>query len=284
MYKINFTFLQNGSASNTESLKVLEKVANNKYKEILQHSMHFPNKSEISGCLACGVDCLPEMPIDNRRIVEIDCKGLLGTNFCEVSDSVKDFPEIGQKVIIKHEDFYDIGIVKENSDLIKVKRAELGLFGEELPQIIRFANDDDIVKYNKNLLDEVNAKPFFLKQVEKHNLNMKLVGIHYQYDRKRLFFFYTSDGRVDFRELAKDLASQFKTRIELRQIGVRDEAKNVGGLGTCGREFCCKSFLNNFKRISTQYASDQNLNANLSKLSGPCGKLKCCLSFEIEEN
>jgi cell fate regulator YaaT (PSP1 superfamily) len=113
---------------------------------------------------------------------------------------------------------------------------------------------------------------------------MKLVHIHYQFDRKRLFFFYTSDGRVDFRELAKDLASEFKTRIELRQMGVRDEAKNIGGLGTCGREFCCSSFLNNFKRISTQLANDQNLNTNLSKLSGPCGKLKCCISFEIDEN
>jgi cell fate regulator YaaT (PSP1 superfamily) len=89
---------------------------------------------------------------------------------------------------------------------------------------------------------------------------------------------------VDFRELAKDLASEFKTRIELRQMGVRDEAKNIGGLGTCGREFCCSSFLNNFKRISTQLANDQNLNTNLSKLSGPCGKLKCCISFEIDEN
>ncbi|MCK5088008.1 MAG: stage 0 sporulation protein, partial [Melioribacteraceae bacterium] len=94
----------------------------------------------------------------------------------------------------------------------------------------------------------------------------------------------TSDGRVDFRELAKDLASEFKTRIELRQIGVRDEAKRIGGLGTCGREYCCSTFINGFKKITTQIACDQNHSQNLSKLSGPCGKLKCCLSFESENN
>jgi cell fate regulator YaaT (PSP1 superfamily) len=222
-----------------------------------------------------------DTPIDNREIIEVECKGMLGCHFCEVTGEM---PNIGDFVIIENEDYNEIGLVKENSELLKIKRAELGLFGEKLPKAIRIMNEEDRSKYNKNLFDEVNAKPIFLKLVEKHNLNMKLVHIHYQFDRKRLFFFYTSDGRVDFRELAKELAAEFKTRIELRQIGVRDEAKNIGGLGTCGREFCCASFLSNFKRISTQLASDQNLNSNLSKLSGPCGKLKCCISFEIDEN
>jgi cell fate regulator YaaT (PSP1 superfamily) len=225
-----------------------------------------------------------DTPIDNRRIIEVNCKGMLGCHFAEISSQLETLPEIGDRVILSDEDYYEIGIVKENSELIKIKRAELGLYGEKLPQVIRIADQNDIQKYNKNLLDEVHAKPIFFKLVAKHDLNMKLVHIHYQFDRKRLFFFYTSDGRVDFRELAKDLASEFKTRIELRQMGVRDEAKNIGGLGTCGREFCCSSFLNNFKRISTQLANDQNLNTNLSKLSGPCGKLKCCISFEIDEN
>lgn len=283
MYKIDFSFLH-GKVLNSESLEKFEHNANYKYQGILQNSIHYPSKSQISGCLTCGPECNLSLPIDKRRIIEVDCKGLLGTNYCEVSDSVQEFPETGDKVIISHEDYLEIGIVKDNSDLVKLRRCELGLFGESLPIITRIATEEDGKTYNRNLLDEINAKPIFLKLVQKHNLNMKLVHIHYQFDRKRLFFFYTSDGRVDFRELAKDLASQFKTRIELRQIGVRDEAKNVGGLGTCGREFCCKSFLNNFKRISTQLANDQNLNTNLSKLSGPCGKLKCCISFEIEEN
>jgi len=187
-------------------------------------------------------------------------------------------------VIIQNDGYFEIGRVSENSELVKFKRMEMGLYGEKLPVIVRKITEKDREEYNKNLLNEIKAKPVFLKLVVKHNLDMKLVSIHYQFDRKRLFFFYTADGRVDFRELAKDLAAEFKTRIELRQIGVRDEAKEVGGVGTCGREYCCKSFLSNFKRITTQLANDQNLISNLSKLSGPCGKLKCCLSFEVEEN
>ena len=283
MYKIDFSFLHS-KALTADDIKHIEEKANHRYKDILQHSIHHPNHSNISGCLSCGADCMMDTPIDNRRIIEVNCKGMLGCHFAEVNNELKTLPEIGDRVIISDEDYVEIGIVKEKSELIKIKRAEQNLFGEKLPKVIRVADENDLQKYNKNLLDEIHAKPIFFKLVAKHNLNMKLVHIHYQFDRKRLFFFYTSDGRVDFRELAKDLAAEFKTRIELRQMGVRDEAKNIGGLGTCGREFCCSSFLNNFKRISTQLANDQNLNTNLSKLSGPCGKLKCCISFEIDEN
>lgn len=283
MYKIDFSFLHS-KALTSDDIKLIEEDANHRYQDLLKNSIHHPNHQNISGCLACGADCLMDTPIDNRRIFEVNCKGMLGCHFSELSNDMEEIPEIGDRVIINDEDYIDIGVVKETSELIKIKRAELGLFGEKLPKVLRIANEQDIQKYNKNLLDEVHAKPIFLKLVEKHDLNMKLVHTHYQFDRKRLFFFYTSDGRVDFRELAKELAGEFKTRIELRQIGVRDEAKNIGGLGTCGREFCCAAFLNNFKRISTQLANDQNLNTNLSKLSGPCGKLKCCISFEIDEN
>jgi cell fate regulator YaaT (PSP1 superfamily) len=167
-------------------------------------------------------------------------------------------------------------------ELVKLKRHYLGYFGEELPKFQRKASSEDLDRIRKNLQDETRAIPIFKKAMEKFNLNMKLVSIHYQFDRKKLFFFYTADGRVDFRELAKELASEFKTRIELRQIGVRDEAKKVGGVGTCGREYCCISFLSSFKRITTQLANEQNLLSSMGKLSGPCGKLKCCLSFEVE--
>ena len=156
------------------------------------------------------------------------------------------------------------------------------MHGEDLPQVQRKANQEDIEKVRKNFHDEERANPIFKQAIAKHNLIMKLVSIHYQFDRKKMYFFYTADGRVDFRELAKDLAAEFRTRIELRQIGVRDEAKKVGGMGTCGREYCCQSFLASFKRITTQLATEQNLLSNMGKLSGPCGKLKCCLSFEIE--
>ena len=112
---------------------------------------------------------------------------------------------------------------------------------------------------------------------------MKLVDVHYQFDRKKLYFYYTADGRIDFRQLVKELANEFRTRIELRQIGVRDEAKLIGGVGSCGREYCCTSFISSFKKITTQVAHDQNLTSFLAKHSGPCGKLKCCLSFEAEQ-
>lgn len=283
MYKIDISFLKN-SLLTSDDLKNIENEANNHYKIMVKRKLEESFHPQISGCLACGADCMPETALDTRRIIEVECKGMLGCHFCEVKDESLQLPGIGDTILIKCEDYVEIGKVKENSDLIQFKRLEMGLYGEKLPVMLRQTTEEDIRTYNKNLLDEINAKPVFDGLVKKHNLNMKLVNIHYQFDRKRLFFFYTSDGRVDFRELAKDLASQFKTRIELRQMGVRDEAKKIGGIGTCGREYCCTAFLSNFKRITTQLANDQNLISNLSKLSGPCGKLKCCLSFEIEEN
>ncbi|MBN2571533.1 MAG: hypothetical protein JXA68_05345 [Ignavibacteriales bacterium] len=153
---------------------------------------------------------------------------------------------------------------------------------EKLPIARRKVTTEDMEKFNQTIEDEKKAKRTFIEKVNKYELDMKLINVHYQFDRKKLFFFYTADGRVDFRELAKDLALEFRTRIELRQIGVRDEAKRIGGIGTCGREYCCSSYLSNFKKITIKLASDQNISSNISKLSGPCGKLKCCLSYEID--
>ena len=113
------------------------------------------------------------------------------------------------------------------------------MYGEHLPKIMRKVNDEDLIVQRKNQEDEEKAKESFKVKSLKYNLVMKLVDVHFQFDRNKLFFFYTADGRIDFRELAKDLASEFKTRIELRQIGVRDEAKRIGGIGVCGRVFCC---------------------------------------------
>ncbi|MBI9072150.1 MAG: hypothetical protein JEY94_11165 [Melioribacteraceae bacterium] len=190
----------------------------------------------------------------------------------------------GDKIIVIGEDnSQEVSTITEVGKLVTFKKDKCGN-GNPTPQVLRKATEKDIEQYNKNLHDEQKAKPIFENAVVKYNLSMKLVDLHYQFDRKKLYFFYTSDGRVDFRELAKELASNFRTRIELRQIGVRDEAKRIGGVGACGREFCCSTFLTNFQRITTQIASDQNLSTNLSKLSGPCGKLKCCLSFEHNKN
>ena len=283
MYKIDLSFHKN-SLLTSGNLKDIEAAINLKYKGIVKSKLDETINSLEDACIACHNDCASQAALDKRRIIEVECKGMLGCHFCEVKDEALSIPDIGEMILVQCEDYVEIGEVKENSDLVKYKRAEMGLLNEELPVMLRLIDDEDLKIYNKNLLDEVNAKPIFHKLIRKHDLNMKLVNIHFQFDRKRLFFFYTSDGRVDFRELAKELASNFRTRIELRQMGVRDEAKEVGGLGTCGREYCCAAFLSNFKRITTQLANDQNLISNLSKLSGPCGKLKCCLSFEIEEN
>jgi cell fate regulator YaaT (PSP1 superfamily) len=238
--------------------------------------------NNVSSCFCSCPYFKDSLLDDNRRIIEVVCNGLLSCNYCEMP---KDFeqeilPE--DFIIVQHGDCHEIAQVKLVGELVKLKRRYLGYYGEELPKIQRKATNDDLERVKKNLHDEERATPIFRKSMEKFNLNMKLVSIHYQFDRKKLFFFYTADGRVDFRELAKELASEFKTRIELRQIGVRDEAKKVGGVGTCGREYCCISFLSSFKRITTQLANEQNLLSSMGKLSGPCGKLKCCLSFEVE--
>ncbi len=224
------------------------------------------------------LDLQPSESNDKRNIILACSKGLLGAHFCEIRQTIT--VQNNDTILVSYEDAIEIASVVEAGDIVRYKREKLGLVGEELPILLRVATEEDMIKYEDNLQEEMKARPIFLDKVEKQGLNMKLVDVHYQFDKRKLFFFYTSDGRVDFRVLAKNLAAEFKTRIELRQIGVRDEAKRLGGLGTCGREFCCASFMNNFKRIGTDLASEQNLSSSLSKLSGPCGKLKCCLSFE----
>ncbi|MFZ5947973.1 MAG: PSP1 domain-containing protein [Stygiobacter sp.] len=234
------------------------------------------------GCCICKFQNKYEVPPDPRNIIEITCNGLLPTNFVEIPESFvqKIYPD--DFIIVQNEESYEIAQVKLLGELVRIKRQNLSLFNEPLPIILRKANNEDLTKIRNNILDEERAESVFKQLIAKHNLEMKLINTHFQFDRKKLFFFYTADGRVDFRELAKELAAEFKTRIELRQIGVRDEAKKLGGLGSCGREFCCISFLNNFRKISTQLATEQNLASNINKLTGPCNKLKCCLSFETD--
>jgi cell fate regulator YaaT (PSP1 superfamily) len=255
----------------------------NRYKEIIARDLLIP-RSRISGCLICGAECNYLVPVDERIIIELRCNGITNIFYCDVSEELLSQLNIDDLVIVNCEDAMEIAYVKEIGNIVKAKRQKLGLYREHLPRIIRKVNDDDLVVQKKNLEDEEKARESFKIKSLKYNLTMKLVDVHFQFDRNKLFFFYTADGRIDFRELAKDLASEFKTRIELRQIGVRDEAKRIGGMGICGRIFCCSLFLCNFKKISTHLATDQNLVSNFSKLSGPCGKLKCCLSFEIDNN
>ncbi len=146
----------------------------------------------------------------------------------------------------------------------------------------RIATEVDYEQLKENRRREKEAVQICLEKIEKHRLEMKLVDVEYTFDHNKIIFYFTADGRVDFRELVKDLAAVFRTRIELRQIGVRDEAKMIGGLGPCGRGLCCTTFLGDFGPVSIRMAKDQNLSLNPSKISGICGRLMCCLRYEIE--
>ncbi|HOA35970.1 MAG TPA: stage 0 sporulation family protein [Bacillota bacterium] len=150
-----------------------------------------------------------------------------------------------------------------------------------LKKVLRLAGEADLRQVEENKKKEAEALPKCQAQIERHGLNMKLVGAEYTFDRSKIIFYFTSDERVDFRELVKDLAAIFRTRIELRQIGVRDEAKLKGGIGPCGRSFCCDSFLEEFAPVSIRMAKGQNLSLNPTKISGVCGRLMCCLRFEM---
>ena len=149
-----------------------------------------------------------------------------------------------------------------------------------LKSVLRIATEEDINKHFKNKDKEKDAFDICLKKIQEHNLTMKLIDVEYTFDNNKVIFYFTADGRVDFRELVKDLATIFKTRIELRQIGVRDEAKMLGGLGPCGRPMCCSTFLGDFASVSIKMAKEQNLSLNPTKISGICGRLMCCLNYE----
>lgn len=151
-----------------------------------------------------------------------------------------------------------------------------------LKTVIRRANATDEKKLQENKNKEKEALETCQKKVSKHGLDMKLVDVEYTFDNSKIIFYFTADGRVDFRDLVKDLAGVFKTRIELRQIGVRDEAKMLGGLGPCGRACCCSSFLGDFSPVSIKMAKEQNLSLSPTKISGLCGRLMCCLNYEQE--
>lgn len=149
-----------------------------------------------------------------------------------------------------------------------------------LKQVVRIANAQDVQHAQENKQNEKEAYAICQKKISEHKLDMKLVSVEYTFDNSKILFYFTANGRVDFRSLVKDLAAVFKTRIELRQIGVRDEAKMLGGLGPCGRPVCCGAFLGDFQPVSIKMAKEQNLSLNPTKISGVCGRLMCCLKYE----
>ncbi|NLP36301.1 MAG: stage 0 sporulation family protein [Firmicutes bacterium] len=153
---------------------------------------------------------------------------------------------------------------------------------QPLKKVLRVVVEEDCQKILENRQMEDEAFHICSEKIADHDLEMKLVDVEYTFDRSKVIFYFTADGRVDFRELVKDLAAVFRTRIELRQIGVRDEAKMIGGIGPCGRVLCCHTFLGEFEPVSIRMAKDQNLSLNPTKISGVCGRLMCCLRFESD--
>jgi cell fate regulator YaaT (PSP1 superfamily) len=152
-----------------------------------------------------------------------------------------------------------------------------------LKKVIRVADEKDKLTVLENQKEAEKAFDICNEKIKEHELEMNLVDVEYTFDRNKIIFYFTADGRIDFRDLVKDLAAMFKTRIELRQIGVRDEAKMIGGIGPCGRPLCCSTFLGDFEPVSIKMAKDQNLSLNPTKISGLCGRLMCCLKYENDD-
>ncbi len=194
----------------------------------------------------------------------------------EIYLNPQQFPfKLGDYAIVEAEKGEDLGIVNLLGSVLERKKGE-----GDLRNIIRKPTPRDLDHYRHNRVKEFDAYQLCRKRIAETGLEMKLVDVEYQFDGNKVTFYFTAEKRVDFRELVKYLANVFKVRIELRQIGVRDEAKRIGGYGTCGRKLCCTTFLKEFEPITTQCAKEQNLPLNPQKLSGLCGRLLCCLMYE----
>jgi cell fate regulator YaaT (PSP1 superfamily) len=208
----------------------------------------------------------------NSKLVEVVFKGERRSIFRNRGDLEIDE---GDSVIVEAERGEDFGRVSLVGELVKLKRGK-----GEARGIVRKAVEKDIAMLKANEDKEREAYKACKQKIKDYNLEMKLIDVEMQFDGSKITFFFTASQRVDFRELVKELAAAYRTRIELRQIGVRDEAKRISGYGVCGRKQCCSAFLNEFEQITTQMAKDQQISLNPAKISGNCGRLLCCLRYE----
>ncbi len=183
--------------------------------------------------------------------------------------------KIGDKIIVEMQKGKEMATVSQGNHMVPDDKIV-----QPLRKMLRFANKKDHEKIEENRKKEAEAFKICEKKIADHGLEMKLTKVEYSFDASQIIFYFTADNRIDFRELVKDLASEFHTRIELRQIGVRDEAKMLGGIGICGQPYCCKQFLNDFEAVSIKMAKEQGLSLNPAKVSGSCGRLMCCLKYE----
>ena len=183
--------------------------------------------------------------------------------------------KVGDRVIVESAGGLSFGTVS-----VAAREVEEEKVVKELKKVLRKATEKDFKQLEENREKEEKAFSVCERKINEHNLEMKLIRVEYSFDCSKITFFFTAEGRVDFRELVKDLVSHFHARIELHQIGVRDEARMLGGLGICGRPYCCKQFLNDFEPVSIKMAKEQSLSLNPTKISGSCGRLMCCLKYE----
>ena len=211
---------------------------------------------------------------------EINTYEIVGVRFKEVGKIYYFDPDglkfnVGESAIVETSRGVEYGNILVANKIVTEDAVVL-----PLKKVIRKATSDDTLRLKENEEVAQKAKAIFREKCREHKLDMALVDVEMTFDNSKLLFYFTSEGRVDFREFVKDLAAVFKTRIELRQIGVRDEAKQLGGLGICGRALCCKSFLADFEQVSIKMAKEQGLSLNSAKISGTCGRLMCCLRYE----
>ncbi|MBQ6847556.1 MAG: stage 0 sporulation family protein [Clostridia bacterium] len=183
--------------------------------------------------------------------------------------------KVGDKIIVEMQKGKEMATISQENHMVPDDKIV-----KPLRKMLRFANQKDFDRVEENRKKEAEALKICEKKIEEHGLEMKLTQVEYSFDSSQIIFYFTADGRVDFRELVKDLAGEFHTRIELRQIGVRDEAKMLGGIGICGQPYCCKRFLGDFEAVSIKMAKEQGLSLNPTKVSGSCGRLMCCLKYE----
>jgi cell fate regulator YaaT (PSP1 superfamily) len=224
-----------------------------------------------------GADATLEPPAaastDGRALWRVKILYSSATEFCDAPEGVQ--PSIGDMVVVP---------TRYGNELGKVLGREIdpATMGGELRTLVRIAASADLARVQENDMKEERAFEICREKIAGRNLEMKLVSAHYLLDEQKILFFFTAESRVDFRELVKDLVVVFKMRIELRQIGVRDEARVVGGVGICGRALCCNSITDKLRPVSIKMAKEQNLTLNSMKISGPCGRLLCCLSYEFD--
>lgn len=238
------------------------------------------------GCNRMNVmDWFADMPIsfnENFGIIEVSFKNGSRKGFYRNVSNIS--LEKGQLVVVEAAQGYDIGEVSLQGELVKLqmKKRRVTERDDTIRNVLRIATDEDINTLIEARSKEKDTMVRARAMARQNNLEMKIGDIEYQGDNKKVTIFYTADGRVDFRELVKIYAKEFKVKIEMRQIGARQEAARVGGIGTCGRELCCSTWLNDFKSVTTQAVRYQNLAINTDKLSGQCGRLKCCLNYELD--